>query len=150
MHQSLKNLNNNGKKKAMAHRFPLPTDAELESLVTQAFESMPQADQVKLSFIENQLLQKARRNKRQKNLNKIPWWIVFILAGSFATAAWWTGEQIFDRRSTDIKVNKLQSDDKIINQYQDMNKQGSKPKQNDEKKDYENKESQIIYQREEF
>lgn len=55
----------------MAHRFTLPTELELEKLITQVFEKMPDVDQSRLSVIESRLLQKAQR-KKEKNLNKIP------------------------------------------------------------------------------
>jgi hypothetical protein len=47
------------------------------------------------------------------DLNKIPWWIVLLLAGSFATAAWWAGELLFNESLTDdiVKPVKIESID---------------------------------------
>jgi|LWDU01.1.fsa_nt_gi hypothetical protein len=132
----------------MAHRFSLPTEAEMENLIVQVYESLPNPDKSRLSLIESKLLHKARKNKDQKNLNKMPWWIVLILAGGFASAAWWAGEQLPGRQDEETILNELQSGDKIINKYQDMNEQAKKLKQNDEQRVYENKDSPIIYQRE--
>ena len=70
----------------MSHRFVMPTDAELETLIAGVYVAMPNADQAKLLMIENRLLQKARREKLQYTLNKIPWWIDLILAGGFANS----------------------------------------------------------------
>jgi len=133
----------------MTHRFALPTDVEIENLITRVFESMPDADQSRLSIIESHLLQKTRRNK-ERNLNKMPWWIVLVLTGGLVTAAWWAGEQLAGRQNAGIKVNEPQSDDKIINQYQEMNELDSKSRQHQEQKEYDSKDSPVIYQRETF
>jgi len=97
----------------MMHRFTMPTDAELETQIARVFESMPSADQAKLSMIESRLLQKARRDKSQKTLDKIPWWIVILLAGGFATAAWWAGDMYFDRQSSEITDKQVIPSDNI-------------------------------------
>lgn len=134
----------------MTHRFLIPTDAELENLIVQVYESLPNPDQSRLSLIESKLLQQARKNKTQKNLNKIPWWIVLLLAGGFATASWFAGEQLFNKQDADTKVIELQSDDKIMKQNQDRNKQDSKPIKDRKQKDDESNDSPVIYQREVF
>lgn len=134
----------------MTHRFASPTEVELENLIAHVYESMPNADQSRLSLIENRLLQRASKNK-QKKLNKIPWWIVLILAGSFATAAWWAGDLFIDKQDTEITDQQARASDKISEiraSDNDIESNTENNKQNNET--YEDRESQIIYQRESF
>lgn len=77
----------------MTHNYPLPTDSEMESLIVHVYESMPVPEQSRLSLIESKLLRGAKKSRSEKRLNKIPWWIVLVLAGGFASATWWAGEQ---------------------------------------------------------
>jgi len=135
----------------MMHKFPLPTDAEIENLITQVFESMPDAGQSRLSLIENRLLQKARRKKSQNNLNKIPWWIVLLLAGGFATAAWWAGELLISEQNTILKDKPSVSRDKIIQTEPDKERSESNMQNiiQDNELHHEN-DSPIIYQREPY
>ena len=48
----------------MSHR--LPTDAEIEKLITQVYEGMPSPEQSRLSSIESQLLKNIKINKEKK------------------------------------------------------------------------------------
>jgi cytoskeletal protein RodZ len=131
------------------HKYALPTELELEKLITQTFENSSVADQVKLSVIENRILLEAKKNK-EKNLNKIPWWIVLVLAGGFATAAWWAGDFINDRQNTEITNKQSVSSDKISERKNNVNDVESYEynRQNDET--HEDRESPVIYQRESF
>lgn len=128
----------------MRHRFPLPTDAEIEKLITQVYEGMPNPDQSRLSLIESKLLQKARKNKSQKNLNKIPWWIVLLLAGGLATAAWLAGERWFGNEEVPTTIKKA-LDESRIDMEENKVLQNNKIKQQGNEAD--NK-SPIIFQRE--
>ncbi|MBL1141731.1 MAG: hypothetical protein HND53_06830 [Proteobacteria bacterium] len=131
----------------MTHRFSLPTDAELEKLITQVYESMPSPDQSRLSLIESKLLQKARKNKDQNNLNKIPWWIVLLLAGGLATAAWWASEAVFDKDDAIMEDEKHIFNEKLIDNQTKSNETESSIENNESYKD---RDSPVIYQRESF
>ena len=135
----------------MAHRFSIPTDIELENLITRVFKSLSDADQSRLLIIESRLLQKAKRNKSQKNLNKIPWWIVLILAGSIATAAWWAGDLFIGKQDTEIRDKQPVSNDMIKERRSNVYDAESKS-ENDRKNNetYEDRDSPVIYQRESF
>ncbi len=132
----------------MTHNFQLPTEAEMENLITQAYESMPIPDQSRLSLLEGKLLYKARKNKPQKNLNKIPWWIVLVLAGSFASAAWWAGEVWFvneNEKQQQEQLN-LMNESKTGMNTEKQNKQ----EQHKENHSYQSRDTRVIYQREGF
>lgn len=127
----------------MTHKFSFPTDTEMENLIKQVFESMAVAEESRLSAIESQLLQKAERNKQIK-LNKLPWWIVLVLAGGIATATWWTENLLTDRQNVEIRDEQSVSDDKIEGRQDEplmQENKGEISKDND---------SPIIYQRESF
>jgi len=129
----------------------MPNEHDLEILITQVFESMPDADQAKLSMIESRLLQKARRKKTQNNLNKIPWWIVLLLAGGFASAAWWAGDLLFSEDNRAITEKQSVPSDKISERGSGLNEMKSNTENNKQNNEiYEGRESPIIYQRESF
>ena len=134
----------------MTHRFSLPTDVEIENLITRVFESMPDADQSRLSIIESHLLQKTRRNK-ERNLNKMPWWIVLVLTGGLATAAWWAGEILIGDENTEITDKQSVSSDKINERESYTNDVESNTKKNRQNgESIEDRDSPVIYQRESF
>jgi hypothetical protein len=135
----------------MMHRFSLPTEAEMENLITQVYEGMFNPDQSRLSLIESKLLRESKKDKSQNNLNKIPWWIVLVLAGGFAAAAWWAGEMFIDTQNMEIKEKQIISSDKIIEQQPAMNyvePDAKNKKYNNET--LEDRDSPVIYQRETF
>ncbi len=129
----------------MSHR--LPTDAEIEKLITQVYEGMPSPEQSRLSSIESQLLKNIKINK-EKNLNKIPWWIVLVLTGGFATAAWWAGEVWFineDEKQQQEQLNLMNESRTGMNTEQ-QNKQELQK----ENESYQRGDTPVIYQREYF
>jgi|GEM_PF-3248787 len=135
----------------MTHNYQLPTEAEIENLIAQVFESRPNPEQSRLSLIESKLLQKARKNKYQKNVNKIPWWIVLVLAGGFATATWWAGDLLKGEQNTEIIDKQPVSSDKISERQYDSNDTEDAIKKNTQyDENHEDKDSPIIYQRENF
>jgi hypothetical protein len=135
----------------MTHKFPIPTDAEIENLITQVYESMSIPDQSRLSLIESKLLRKARRNKPQNNLNKIPWWIVLLLAGGFASATWWAGELLNSRQNTGIKDELPDVSDKMIMNKSIINNSEISAEEDIQNNEvYEGNDSPVIYQRESF
>ncbi len=132
----------------MTHNYPLPTEAELENMITQAYESMSIPEKSRLSLIESKLLKEADKNKPQKNLNKIPWWIVLVLAGSFASAAWWAGEVWFvneNEKQQQEQLN-LMNESKTGMNTEKQNKQ----EQHKENHSYQRRDTPVIYQREDF
>lgn len=133
----------------MSHRFSLPTDAEMEGLISQVYGSMLVPEQSRLSLIESKLLQETRKNKSKKNLNKIPWWIVLILAGGFASAAWWAGDMYFDKN--ELEIVDLKINNKIIERQLNLNNIDSNVEDNSQNNEsYEDRGSPVIYQRENF
>ncbi len=134
----------------MTHRFTLPTELELEELIIQVFENMTSADQSRLSVIESRLLHKAQR-KKEINLNKTPWWIVLLLVGGFATAAWWADKLFFEEQNVEITKDLPVSDGNIEARESSMNSTESyKYESENNNESYEDSESPIIYQRESF
>ncbi len=131
----------------MTHRFPLPDDVRLEKLIEQVFLEQYSAEQEKLNRIEANLLRKIKQQKPVKKLNKMPWWIVLLLAGSFATAAWWAGENWFANEDDKQQQEELdfQHDSSQVLNSEQMNKE-----QQDVNENYQHTDTPVIYQREEF
>ena len=135
----------------MMHRFPLPTDAEIEKLISQVYEGMLNPEQSRLSLVESKLLRETKKNKPQKNLNKIPWWIVLVLVGGFASAAWWAGELLIHRQNAEI-TDELLVPNNMTNE-RELNMNGTKTTTENKEQDngiYEDNNSPIIYQRDSF
>ena len=77
----------------MAHNFPVPDEVRLERLMVSVYERMPRAEITRLNRIEERLARKLLAVRPRRKVNTIPWWIVLLLAGGLATAAWWAGER---------------------------------------------------------
>ena len=132
----------------MPHNFPIPDEASLEKLVMSVYERMPVAEISRLNRIEERLVRKLALQQPSGHANKIPWWIVLLLAGSFAAAAWWAG---------DIYNAVTNGDDNITNRQDTVLQQRETPVHPDadpenqpaiqENQDV-NKQSPVIYQRE--
>ena len=81
----------------MAHNFPVPDEVQLGKLIVSVYKRTPVPVISRLNRIEERLSRKLAtgKPKLQRDVNKIPWWIVLLLAGGFATAAWWAGERLY-------------------------------------------------------
>lgn len=76
-------------------RFPLPADDRLEIMIRESFDSMPGPDMRRLEQLESRLARTTTQNKRP-GVNTLPWWIILILMGGFATASWWVANRTFN------------------------------------------------------
>ena len=75
----------------MAKRFALPDDARLEQLIAEAFDRSPAPEVARIRKL-GRTLEQGLPPKSGSSVNKIPWWIVLLLCGGLATAAWQGGK----------------------------------------------------------
>ena len=136
----------------MAHNFAVPDETQLERLISKVYAAMPGPEQTQLNRIEEWLACAITLNKSRTHVNKIPWWIVLLLAGGFATAAWWAGERWFGGTEPVSLDNQLQPSEKEKMMGHTLDKPGMKSDADGppEKQMPEDNKSSVIYQRENF
>ena len=135
----------------MRARFPAPGIDALERMIASAYEQAPAPDPEKIKRIGKRLTRKRVVRHKQTELSSLPWWIIFLLTGGFATAAWLAGEQwlvgedFIPDKFSEIpteQVDVLKPDRESIEIIPDV------LEHNDLEQDYKEKKSPVIYQRE--
>lgn len=95
----------------MTHNFPVPDEARLEHLINRMFVKLPVPEIIRLNRIEERLSRQLAINRPKYPVNKIPWWIVLLLTGGIATAAWWAGDLYDSIRVHDKQTMNMNDDD---------------------------------------
>jgi len=70
------------------NKYPVPGDDRLEILIKEAYDYMPGSEMARIYQLEERFGHYLRAEKPRSAMNKIPWWIVLLLTGGIATAAW--------------------------------------------------------------
>ncbi len=136
----------------MNTNFPVPDSKRLQRLIAEAYERAPDPDAVRVKRIGERL---ARKQPVQhiRIVNKWPWWIILLLAGGVATAAWWAGERWFGEHGPVSKSDELKISDKIMSKKNELPVEEQNTKAEQKAKDkttFDERKSPVIYQREDF
>lgn len=137
----------------MRHNFPVPDEAQLERLLMSVYRRMPDPEFRRLNRIEERLLHRLKTGSPEQKSNKIPWWVVLLMAAGIAGAAWWAGEKWFGKPETQpARVEKYLSEGVRMKEHaSEPSGADLKPdKETQENNSFEDKKSPVIYQREDF
>ena len=135
----------------MAHKFLVPDEAQLEKLIVSVYEKLPVPEITRLNRIEERLSRKLALTKPGRKVNTLPWWIVLLIAGGFATAAWWAGEQLFKNQETRSNGSEVKHNIEIpVVDTENTLKDSEPAMKESQQTDSKERNSTIIYQRETF
>lgn len=128
-------------------KFPVPDEERLQHLIFDAHEYMPGPDMAHLTRIEQRLSRHLKTGKSASGLNKTPWWVVLLLAGGLATAAWWAAERGTEKgHSPPVEKDKVSDDIKASGR--DTDTSSGAAEQSGEQGPHEEDDSPVIYRRE--
>jgi len=132
-------------------KYPLPSDTRLEHLIRESFDQIPGPQMARLEQIEQRLQTTLSRQPSCSKANKTPWWLVLLLTGGIATAAWWAGELLQIDSAVDTQTDRYERsifgvDGTTGVEVHPPGREETAPPQQQEP-DY-GRESPIIYQRE--
>ena len=131
----------------MAHDFSVPDEVRLGQLIVSVYKRMPEPEFARLNRIEERLARTLPRGTTRKKVNKTHWWIVLLLTGGLATAAWWVSDvyndNLQDNQTMNIKDDVSQPADTTARP--DLQEQQVRDVQPDAS---DRKDTPVIYQRE--